>query len=88
MQNFVVKVFGSEYNIRADQDGEYVLKIAEIVDKKMREISSQFQQPNTVRTAVLACMNLVDESLQNARAEKEWISQRVGVLIEKLAKVL
>ncbi len=88
MQNFVVKVLGSEYNVRADQDGEYVLKVAEIVDKKMREVSNQFQQPNTAKTAVLACMNLVDESLQNTQAERDWICQRVGGLIEKLARVL
>ncbi|MGQ9707281.1 MAG: cell division protein ZapA [bacterium] len=88
MQNFVVKVFGSEYNVRADQDGKYVLEIAELVDKKMREISDQYQQVNTVRTAVLACMNLVDESLQRTAAERDWICRRVGALIEKLGTVV
>ncbi len=88
MQNFVVNVFGSEYNIKADRDGEYVLKVAEVVDKKMREISHQYHQPTPVRTAVLACMNLVDESLRQNEAETEWIRRRVGSLIEKLAKVV
>jgi len=88
MQSFVVKVFGSEYNVRADRDGEYVLKVAELVDKKMREISDQYQQASTARTAVLACMNLVDESLQRTAAEREWICRRVGVLIEKLGSIV
>ncbi len=88
MQNFVVKVFGSEYNVRADQEGEYVLKVAEIVDQKMREISNQYHQPTTAKTAVLACLNLVDESLQESRAASEWICRRVGALIEKLGSVV
>ncbi len=88
MQNFVVQVFGSEYNIRADRDGEYVLKVAEIVDRKLREINEQYRQPTPVRTAVLACMNLVDEALRKDEAAAEWIRQRVGALIEKLEKVV
>lgn len=87
MQNFVVNVFGSEYNIKADRDGEYVLKVAEVVDKKMREVSDRYRQLNPVRTAVLACLNLVDESFRRSEAETEWIHRQVSVLIEKLAKV-
>ena len=88
MQNFVVNIFGSEYNIKADRDGEYVLKVAEVVDKKMREISAQYRQPTPVRTAVLACLNLVDESFRKNEAEIEWTRRQVGLLIEKLAKVV
>ncbi len=87
MANFVVKVFGSEYNVRADRDGDYVLRVAEIVDQKMREISNQYHQPTPIRTAVLACMNLVDESLRKNEAQTEWLCRRVGALIEKLASV-
>ncbi len=88
MKNFVVRVFGSEYNIRSDQDADYVLQVAEIVDRKMKELSTQFQQPNTVRTAVLASMNLVDEYLQQSRSQQEWLRRRVGMLIEKLDQVI
>lgn len=88
MENFVVKVFGSEYNIRADRDGEYVLKVAEIVDRKMRALNEQYRQPAPLRTAVLACMNLVDESIRRREAETEWVRGRVKTLIEKLEKVI
>lgn len=88
MKNFVVRVFGSEYNIRSDQDADYVLQVAEIVDRKMKELSSQFQQSSTTRTAVLASMNLVDEYLQQSRFQQEWLRRRVGTLIEKLDSVI
>ncbi|MEO0082045.1 MAG: cell division protein ZapA [candidate division WOR-3 bacterium] len=88
MQTFVVKILGNEYSVRADRDGDHVLQVAQIVDRKMREIDRQYQQGSTVRTAVLACMNLVDEYEAGSRASAEWVCRRVGSLIEKLEKVL
>ena len=44
MKSVVVNVFGSEYNVRADSDGEHVLEVAGIVDRKMREMDRQFSQ--------------------------------------------
>jgi|YNPBryantNP2012_1023418.scaffolds.fasta_scaffold00426_10 cell division protein ZapA len=88
MENFIVRVFGSEYNVRSDQDGDYVLRVAEIVDRKMKEISNQYRQPNTIKTAVLTCLNLVDEHLQETNAQEEWLHRRVGLLLEKLDRVI
>ncbi len=87
MEKFVIKVFGSEYNIKADRDGEYILKVAEIVDKEMREISNLYPQSSTNQCAVLACLNFVDKSFQKEEAQIEWVRRRIGMLIEKLAMV-
>jgi cell division protein ZapA (FtsZ GTPase activity inhibitor) len=87
MKSIVVNVFGSEYNVRADSDGEHITEVASIVDQKMKEISSQFQQASSARTAVLACMNLVDEHLRKNRADADRVSRRVGALIDKLEAV-
>ncbi len=88
METFVVKVFGSEYSVKADSGGERVAKVAKVVDKKMKEIDRQFCPGSTGRTAVLACMNLVDEYLAERRQDTEGISRRVGALIRKLDSVL
>ena len=88
MKSVVVNVFGSEYNVRADSDGEHVREIAGIVDRKMREMDRQFSQGSSTRTAVLTCMNLVDEHLFQRREDARWVSRRVGGLIEKLEFVL
>jgi cell division protein ZapA len=84
----VVTVFGSEYNVKADIDGEHVSEVAGIVDRKMKEIDSRFRQASTARTAVLASMNLVDEYLGLRQADTAWVSRRVGRLIDKLESVL
>lgn len=88
MKSVVVNVFGSDYNVKADSDGEHVKEVAGIVDRKMKEIESQFHQSSSTRTAVLACMNLVDDHLIQRQEDVRWVSRRVGVLINKLESVL
>ena len=88
MKSVIVNVFGSDYNVKADSDGEHVQEIAGIVDRKMKEIDQQFRQGSSTRTAVLACLNLVDEHLVQRQEDARWVSRRVGVLIDKLESVL
>jgi cell division protein ZapA len=88
MKSVVVNVFGSDYNVKADSDVEHVQEVAEIVDRKLREIDRQFSQGSSTRTAVLTCMNLVDEHLLQRREDARWVSRRVGTLVRKLESVL
>ncbi len=88
MKSVIVNVFGSDYNVRADSDGEHVQEVAGIVDRKMREIDRQFSQGSSTRTAVLACMNLVDEHLRQRQEDARWMSRRIGALTDKLESVL
>ena len=84
----VVNIFGNEYRVIAeDLDAERIKKIAEIVDKKMREIHREFPLPSTTKIAVLACLNLVDEYLQNEaqlNKKKTDLEQRISNLILKI----
>ena len=88
MKSVIVSVFGSDYNVRADSGDEHVQEVADIVDRKMKEIDRQFSQGSSTRTAVLACMNLVDEHLLQHQEDVRWMSRRVRVLTNKLESVL
>jgi hypothetical protein len=39
-QSIRVEIYNQTYNIRSDGDNEYIMRLAEYVDRKMREISS------------------------------------------------
>ncbi len=88
METFNVRVFGSEYSVRADEDGQHVSEIARVVDSKMKEIDHQFRPGSTSRTAVLASMTLVDEHMRDTQRNVEWVKRRVGTLIKKLDSVI
>ena len=55
-----VEIFDQAYNLRGS-DPEYILKLAEYVDAKMRAVSEQTHTVDTARLAVLAALNIADE---------------------------
>jgi cell division protein ZapA len=55
-----VEIFDQAYNLRGT-DPEYITKLAEFVDSKMRAVAEQTTTVDTARLAVLAALNIADE---------------------------
>lgn len=55
-----VEIFDQAYNLRFP-DPEYLRKLAEYVDSKMRAVAAETNTIDTVRLAVLAALNIADE---------------------------
>ena len=55
-----VEIFDQVYNLRGT-DPQYILKLAEYVDTKMRAVAEATNTIDTVRLAVLAALNIADE---------------------------
>ena len=55
-----VEIFDQVYNLRGS-DPDYILKLAEYVDAKMRAVAEATNTIDTVRLAVLAALNIADE---------------------------
>jgi cell division protein ZapA len=55
-----VEIFDQGYNLRGS-DAQYILKLAEYVDGKMRAVAEQTNTVDTARLAVLAALNIADE---------------------------
>lgn len=55
-----VEIFDQAYNLRGS-DPQYIMKLAEYVDSKMRAVAEATNTIDTVRLAVLAALNIADE---------------------------
>jgi cell division protein ZapA len=55
-----VDIYDQTYHLRG-QDTEYVRRLAEIVDSKMRAVASHGKTVDSLRVAVLAALNIADE---------------------------
>ena len=87
----IVNIFGSEYHIKTDVGLERIKYLAELIDKKMREIHKDMSLPSTTRIAVIACLNLLDEHLAKTEdlVEREKESRsRVRQLVDRLKVAL
>ena len=59
--NYVrVEIFDQAYSLRGS-DPEYIEKLAEYVDAKIRAVAEQTSTVDSLRLAVLAALNIADE---------------------------
>jgi cell division protein ZapA len=85
-----VEIFDQGYNLRGT-DPDYILKLAEYVDSKMRAVSEQTHTVDSARLAVLAALNIADEyhllkrKVDGASPES---SKRTRQLIHALDEIL
>jgi cell division protein ZapA len=63
-QTIRVEIYNQTYSIRSDGDNEYILELAEYVDRKMREISSGTLTVDSLKVAILAALHIADEFYQ------------------------
>jgi cell division protein ZapA len=85
-----VEIFDQGYNLRGT-DPDYILKLAEYVDSKMRAVAEQTHTVDSSRLAVLAALNIADEfHLLKRKAEEgsSDSSKRTRQLLSALDEVL
>ena len=85
-----VEIFDQGYNLRGT-DPDYILKLAEYVDSKMRAVAEQTHTVDSSRLAVLAALNIADEfHLLKRKAEggSSDSSKRTRQLLSALDEVL
>jgi cell division protein ZapA len=85
-----VEIFDQAYNLRGT-DADYIAKLAEYVDSKMRAVASATNTVDTVRLAVLAALNIADEYHLLKRQQENGATdyqKRAHILAHALDEVL
>lgn len=85
-----VEIFDQGYNLRGT-DPDYILKLAEYVDSKMRAVAEQTHTVDSARLAVLAALNIADEFhmlKRKAEGGSSDSSKRTRQLLSALDEIL
>jgi len=81
-----ISIFGQEYSVKAPADPNYIKKIGEYLDGKMREVQSGFSTTqSSTRIAILAAMNITDELFASRQSEESGetvFEDKISSLIE------
>jgi cell division protein ZapA len=86
-----VEIFGEVYHVRGDDENGYLQDLADLVDRKMREVAEHVNTADTARIAILAALNLADELFQiqsQQEGERVEIREKVAKLTEELTEAL
>lgn len=85
-----VEIFGAVYRVRGS-DHEHLQGLADLVDRKMREVGRHARTADTTRIAILVALNLADE-LSRVQKQQEGeqgeIREKVAALTEELTRAL
>lgn len=86
-QSIRVEIYNQTYNIRSDGDNDYIMHLAEYVDRKMREISSGTLTVDSLKVAILAALHIADEfhQLQN---QQELVDSQLAARSAECAEML
>lgn len=90
-QTIRVEIYNQNYSIRSDGDNEYILRLAEYVDGKMRDISSGTLTVDSLKVAILAALHIADEfhQVKNTQAQIDaQLASRSAECTEMLDRVL
>lgn len=82
-----VMIFGQEYTIKGDEDSEYIEKLAQCVDGRIRQVARRTPGVSSTKAAVLAALNIVDE-LEKLRAKKSLTEKSMQTKIEGLIELV
>jgi cell division protein ZapA len=84
-----VEIFDQVYNLRGT-DPDYIARLAEYVDTKMRTIAEQTSTIDSLRLAVLAALNIADEyhilkrKQESAGGDYQQRAQRLSGLLDEV----
>lgn len=86
-----VEIFGAVYHVRGDDELGHVQGLADLVDRKMREIARHVTSGDTTRIAILTALNLADELFRLQQVQEEErveIREKMAALTEELTRAL
>lgn len=59
-----VEIYGEKYALKGDADADRILRIAEVVDRRMKKIAKANPGLSPSKITVLAALNLADDYLR------------------------
>ena len=82
-----VNICGTEYPIQAEEEAEYIQRIAAYVDERMREVPVSVTMQSLTSVAVLTAIRIADE-LHKEREERSKKVVSESVHDERIAELI
>lgn len=85
-QSVQITILGQQYTIKSDLAPDRVTSVAQLVNEKIAEVSSSDRAVDSMKTAVLALLNIAGEymDLRDEEPLSGEVRQRMERLVSKL----
>lgn len=75
MNIVTVKINGVEYNLKGEEQEEYLHRVAGYVDKKVRNIQENNSKLSTASAAILSAVNVVDDMFKKQKEYEKFLEK-------------
>ena len=82
-----VNILGQSYNIKGDTSPEYIMQLADYVNRKIDEIGANVSGRNQLQLAILVSLNIADEYFQMKKIN-HGIEGAVGIKTKEIISLL
>ncbi|HYV84436.1 MAG TPA: cell division protein ZapA [Patescibacteria group bacterium] len=86
-----VEIYGQSYNLRGEGATAYLQELASYVDRRMREVAEATATVDSLKVAILAALNIADESQRGRPPAVDVVpggADRLGRMIDTLDRCL
>jgi cell division protein ZapA len=86
-----IEIYDQVYNVNADGNEDYLHELAAYVDGKMRSIADATHMVDSLKVAVLAALNIADETFAMRKRQQETegpLRKRVEKCVSMVEKAL
>jgi cell division protein ZapA len=82
MGSIEVIILGQRYTIKGDADEEYIKKLADYVDTKMKEVIEAAPNTSPLKASILAALNIADElhKIDKTEADLNKLEEKANAL--------
>ena len=84
-EEVIIKIFGNEFCLKGDK--EYIHKLAQYVDDKIREVDSTTALGSSTKVAIYAAFQIADDMFRQGKERKD-VEERVNRKTAKMVKML
>ncbi len=74
MKSTDIYILGQKYTIRGDASEEYMKRLADFVDEKIREVLKHSPTLPPIKATIIASINITDELFKLKMKEKELLN--------------
>ncbi len=79
-----IRLLGSSFSLKIDEDPEYFQKIINTIEKKISAVESTMNVKDPLRIALLSCILLTDDLLKEQDKKTQGLSLEVADKVEQM----
>jgi cell division protein ZapA (FtsZ GTPase activity inhibitor) len=87
MGSLEVNILGQKYIIKGDAPAEYIKRLADFVDERLKEVYEGAPGITPLKASILAALNIADE-LHKTKKECQNISQSIKSIEDKADTII